>query len=309
MSSAPWYARVLPSGPPKPPPGCFVQVAGRAVHVVLDGPSEAPPVLLEPGLGGAWLGWDPVVPLLAADCRVIRADRPGLGCSQPEPGVPTLGSRADWVVALLDALDVKRPVVLCGHSLGGLYAEGFARLHPGRTAGLVLVEASAENVSGAPLRAPRTRVRAARGVGTLFRWAGLSQVVAPELRRLGVRTQSLRGSDQADRGDAYRSAYGSGHCLTEALVERVLVRDLLAELDVLRERRRLSPLPVRVLSSPGDEPRGLRALTDQSPLAEHRVVTGTRHLMPVDRPDVIAAAVREVSARADAGRPPQEGWP
>ncbi|MEY9875217.1 pimeloyl-ACP methyl ester carboxylesterase [Streptacidiphilus sp. MAP12-33] len=314
----------LPLLPPRRPPGRFVAVWGRAVHLVDEGGAERGPqdpvVLLESGLGGSWLGWDPVVaellpepdvaPDVAADVapvpgplRVLRADRPGLGRSQPAPGVPSLALRAAWTVALLDAVGVRAPVVVCGHSLGGLYAEALARLYPHRVAGVVLVEAHAPNVTGEVLGHRRSRVRTARAVGHAVRCAGLSQVVAPAVRRLGMRTQSVRRGDQADRGDAYRSAYGAGHCFTEALVERVLVRDFLAELAQLRASARFPQVPLRVLSGVGASPQVYGAQARMSPLGRHVEVEGTLHLMPVDRPDAIAAAVCETVREAAAGPP------
>ena len=292
----------LPLLPPGRPPGRFVRVWGRAVHVVDEGGARpgGAVVLLESGLGGSWLGWDPVVAELrvkkdADDAlRVLRADRPGLGRSQPAPGVPSLALRAAWSAALLDALGVRQPVVVCGHSLGGLYAEAFARLHPERVAGVVLVEAHAPNVTGEVLGRREARVRTARMVGNAFRWAGLSQVVAPGVRRLGMRTQSVRRGDQADVGDAYRSAYGAGHCLTEAMVERVLVRDFLAELAELRDTVPCPDVPLRVLSAPGADREVYQAQARMSPRGRHVEVEGALHLMPVDRPDAIADAVRSI---------------
>jgi pimeloyl-ACP methyl ester carboxylesterase len=273
------------------------------VHLVDEGGARpgGAVVLLESGLGGSWLGWDPVVSALLpgsradGDLRVLRADRPGLGRSQPAPGVPSLALRAAWSAALLDRLGVRRRVVVCGHSLGGLYVEAFARLYPERVAGAVLVEAHAPNVTGAVLGRREARVRAARLVGDAFRRAGLSQVVAPAVRRLGMRTQSVRQGDQADVGDAYRSAYGAGHCLTEALVERVLVRDFLAELEELRRSEPFPDVPLRVLSAPGADPEVYRAQARMSPRGRHVEVDGALHLMPVDRPDAIADAVRAVA--------------
>ncbi|MCQ4084754.1 alpha/beta hydrolase [Streptomyces sp. RB6PN25] len=289
-----WLDRALPLRPPEPPPGRFLRVAGKAVHVVTDGPQDAPVVVLEAGLGGSWLGWDPVVELLADRCRLVRADRPGLGRSEPAPVPPTLAGRARWASAVLDALRVRDPVVLVGHSLGGLYAEAFARLFPQRTAAAVLVEAASEGEVGPPQPLPAARIRTARAVGETLRRAGLSQLVAPGLRRLGVRTQSQLGRDPVDAGSAYRSAYGTGHVLTEALVERALFRDLVAELEALRGGFAFPAVPLRVIAGPGVEVARHRALAAMSPLGRYDEVPGTRHLVPVDRPDAIAGSVSEV---------------
>ncbi|MDJ0340891.1 alpha/beta hydrolase [Streptomyces sp. H10-C2] len=310
--------QAVPLKPAGRPPGRFVRVAGRAVHVVEDGPATGPAVVLGAGLGGAWLGWEALVRALDERCRVIRVDRPGLGRSEPSPDAPTLAGQAAWLASVLDVLGTDGPggtdgpngpgspvgpVVLVGHSLSGLYAEAFARLLPERTAAVVLVEAAAEKEVGAPLRWPRARVRAAKGAGEVFRWTGLSQLVAPAIRRQGVRTQSLRGRDPDDVGDAYRCAYGAGHCLKAALVERVLFRDLNAELLALRREREFPEVPLQVISGPLSDPRPHRALASMSPLGRYRLAPGTRHLVPVDRPDTIADAIAEVLLSAGRGTP------
>jgi pimeloyl-ACP methyl ester carboxylesterase len=298
----------LPLSPPGRPPGQFVRVAGRAVHLVLDGPDgvagDAPVVLLASGLGGCWQGWDLVVPLLSARCRVVRFDRPGLGRSEPAPGRPSLVREVRLMTALLDRLGVGGPVVVAGHSMGGLHAEAFARLCPRRTAGVVLTEAETDRQVGAPRRWPGARVMAARATGGAFRLAGLSQLVAPGLRRLGVRTQSVTGRDPSDSGDTYRSAYGGAHVLTAALVERVLFRDVVAELAVLRGRAGFPSVPLRVLSGPAaDVEAKHRKLAAMSPLGRYVQADASLHMMPVDRPGLIADAVLDcvTAARPRAG--------
>lgn len=290
--------RAAPLKPAGRPPGRFVRVAGRAVHVVEDGPPGGLSVVLGAGLGGAWLGWEALVRALDRSCRLIRVDRPGLGRSEPSPDSPTLAGQAVWLASVLDAVGAGGPVVLVGHSLAGLYAEAFARLLPDRTAAVVLVEAAPEREVGAPLRWPGARVRAAKGAGEVFRWAGLSQLVAPAIRRQGVRTQSRLGRDPDDTGDAYRCAYGAGHCLKAALVERVLFRDLNAELHALRQEFVFPDVPLQVVSGPLSDPRPHRELAAMSALGQYRMAPGTRHLVPVDRPDVIAGAVLDVLAAA-----------
>ena len=49
----------------------FVNDHGTLLHVVRDG-TRGPAVLFVQGLAGAWFDWDPVVPLLADDHRLVR---------------------------------------------------------------------------------------------------------------------------------------------------------------------------------------------------------------------------------------------
>jgi pimeloyl-ACP methyl ester carboxylesterase len=101
------------------------------------------PVVFISGLGEEMDGWDRVASAIARCAVVVRYDRPGIGASRPAPDAPVLAQDvALRLSAILSDLDIAVPVVLVAHSLGGLYAQAFARLFPEQTAGLVLVDAS-----------------------------------------------------------------------------------------------------------------------------------------------------------------------
>lgn len=101
------------------------------------------PVVFISGLGEEMDNWDRVVPSIARCARVVRYDRPGIGASRPAPDAPVLTQDvALRLRAILADLDIAAPIVLVAHSLGGLYAQAFARLFPEQTAGVVLVDAS-----------------------------------------------------------------------------------------------------------------------------------------------------------------------
>jgi len=99
---------------------------------------RGPDVVILHGLGTTSQDWLPVSRLLARRYRVTLVDLPGHGMSpMPEP------FSLDRAVAALDqALSETsdRPVILVGHSLGGLVAAAEAARHPERVRGLVLVE-------------------------------------------------------------------------------------------------------------------------------------------------------------------------
>src|SRR3954465_14396889 len=58
----------------------IVRIPGGDLHVVQDGPSGAPTVVLLHGLGGSTAWWDPVLPALR-DLHVVRVDLLGHGGS------------------------------------------------------------------------------------------------------------------------------------------------------------------------------------------------------------------------------------
>lgn len=94
-----------------------VSARGLRFHVAEAGPADAPPVVLLHGWPQHWFMWRHVIPLLAADHRLIVPDLRGLGWSD----APTSGylkqELADDVLALLSALGVER-FDLIGHDWG-----------------------------------------------------------------------------------------------------------------------------------------------------------------------------------------------
>ncbi|MCF2529849.1 alpha/beta fold hydrolase [Yinghuangia soli] len=260
-------------------------------------------MIVTSGLGGAWFDWDLVAPELAAaaDCRVVRFDRPGLGFSAPDPRAPTLRGEADRIAALAARLSLTGPYVLVAHSFAAFHAEAFARLYPDLTAALVLVDPSVESAPR-PRPAREARLAASRAAGAAFRVSGLSRPVGPALRRLTVLAQARRGRDVADPR-WMRMAYGSGRFLTAAFVENTTYLDEAAELIDLRRRLDLPDIPVRVLAGAGGREtlaarakwlRAQRALAALAPRGRCDVLEDAAHLLMMDRPDAVVAAVREV---------------
>ncbi|WP_194292193.1 alpha/beta fold hydrolase, partial [Streptomyces jumonjinensis] len=120
----------------------FVTIGGVRHHVVAEG--SGPVCLLSAGLTLGWFDWDPVVPLLTPHRTVVRFDRPGHGLSAAAVAAPSAAGEARRIAGVLDALGLDGPATVVGHSIAGFHAEAFARLHPERTASLVLVDSSVE---------------------------------------------------------------------------------------------------------------------------------------------------------------------
>ena len=90
--------------------------------------------------------WSTIFPKIARYSRVFKYDRPGLGKSD-SPGSTPLTSRqaARDLYQLLQEARVPGPYLLVGHGLGGWNMRMFARLYPGDTAGLLLIDSPHEN--------------------------------------------------------------------------------------------------------------------------------------------------------------------
>jgi pimeloyl-ACP methyl ester carboxylesterase len=97
---------------------------------------EGPPLLLLHGIGGSAGLWGAVARHLPRH-RVIAWEQPGYGASPPLPEV-TFPALADALAALLDAAGIETADI-AGHSMGGMIALEFARLHPARLRRLALI--------------------------------------------------------------------------------------------------------------------------------------------------------------------------
>jgi pimeloyl-ACP methyl ester carboxylesterase len=115
-----------------------VALHGHPVSYEDAGPTDAPVVVLLHGIAGSSHTWDPVVPLLVPEVRVIAPDLLGHGASAKPRGDYSLGAFASGVRDLLDLIDVEHVTVI-GHSLGGGVAMQFAYQFPERCERLVLV--------------------------------------------------------------------------------------------------------------------------------------------------------------------------
>ena len=94
-------------------------------------------ILIHGGFHGGWC-WERVAPLLeAAGHAVIAPDLPGMGDDPTPHDRVTLASTVDFVISL--AQRQAGPVVLVGHSLGGMMVGEVVERIPEKIEGLVYV--------------------------------------------------------------------------------------------------------------------------------------------------------------------------
>ncbi len=125
-----------------------VQVQARpAVHLsVIDaGPRHNSAVLFfVQGAGGHALQWVNQLRHFSPRYRCIAPDLRGHGQSDKPRDSYTVDQVTDDLVAVLDGLQVREPVVLLAHSAGGLLGINFAARYPERLSKLVLVNTAAQ---------------------------------------------------------------------------------------------------------------------------------------------------------------------
>jgi 3-oxoadipate enol-lactonase len=90
--------------------------------------------------------WQPLVPLLQSEARLILPDLRGFGKSPVTEGVYTMRLLAEDIELLMDRLQIEKAVIV-GHSMGGYVTLAFAQAYPNRLSGLGLLatQSAADN--------------------------------------------------------------------------------------------------------------------------------------------------------------------
>ena len=118
----------------------FVTVSDNVRLEVLDWGGSGRPLVLLPGGGDTAHVFDELASKLTADFHVYGITRRGFGESGFAPPASGGDTYGDDVLAVLDAVQVQRPV-LVGHSIGGQELSSVAARYPARVAALVYLEA------------------------------------------------------------------------------------------------------------------------------------------------------------------------
>jgi len=284
------------------PPGVRVDASGFELHFQVSGERE-PVVVLDSALAGTSLSWSEVQPRVAAFARVASYDRGGFGWSDPSPEP----RRVDCLVAELrrglKALSLEPPYVLVGHSYGGFVAKYFASRHPEEVAGIVLVDVPHLRKWVAPSEAELKRIergaRSARVAGLLahfgvmrllFRFAGpgrlesLAGVLAklPATHRAAIRSFWVRPW----------TLRALSSLIEEAPRSAVLVENAAGD---------LGDRPLAVLTASDPSPERIRDQEEEarrSRRSRHIVAGRSGHWIPIEEPELVVDAIREVTTEA-----------
>jgi pimeloyl-ACP methyl ester carboxylesterase len=206
----------------------------------------------------------------------------------------SIAALADDVVALLDAVHVAGPAVICGISMGGYVAQHVAARHPDRVAAVILVATKLE-ADSAEARAGRTDLAAK--VGRLG---------------LGILADAMIPRLLADSAEARRAP---GRADVESLLRRTIlaqrVETVQTALAALGARPDMTE-PLRQLRAPallvaGAEdaitpPECLQTAEAIIPRAKLLIVPAAGHMVPLEQPAVFNAAVLEFLRELPEGR-------
>ena len=123
-----------------------VDVGGYKLYINCEGRQRkgVPVVVMDSGLGDSSESWLGIQPQIREFARVCIYDRAGLGNSDLSTHVQTTTQIAIDLHNLLRGAGVARPLLLVGHSLGGINARLYASMYAKEVVGMVLVDSTHE---------------------------------------------------------------------------------------------------------------------------------------------------------------------
>ena len=303
LAAASWQ-EVAPRVNAAPQPGILIDIGGHRLHIHCQG-SGSPTVVLEAGMSGWSVDWARVQPEVSRHTRTCAYDRAGYGWSDEAPGLRSSAQVAKELRALLAGSAIEEPIVLVGHSLGGLHAQMFARTYPASVAGLVLIDSVHRDQSD---RMAATRGsyedRLVRLTGVLSRLAptGLlrlidlpASVVAARLPA-SVRSQAVEFSFESK---SYRTLAAEMRAFSRSQAEVAAAGPLPSAPHVALVSTELRDFP------PGFDAR-MKKVWDTLQREQFagagadfvRIVPESGHYIHLDRPEVVIESILEVVKRS-----------
>ena len=235
------------------------------MNVLVDGPADAPTVVLLHTICTDHTLWSPMLKHLPETLRIICPDLPGHGLSAPGPS--KIGSFISDVEDCLDAQGVTNATIV-GHGLGGLIAQGLATKRMDQVRALVL--------SGTATK-----------LETKERWQRVAREIQSEGSRAFERHIARRWDGPTGTWTMDRDAF-TGEGLKRA-VAAIAGADFYSTTAALR-------LPTLVLVGARDAftpPDLARELADLVPGSRFETLRGAGHLSMLDTPDLYANKLLE----------------
>ena len=243
------------------------------VHYLLEGPEDAPVLVLSSSLGTTLAMWDDQAPALSERFRLLRYDHRGHGGSPVPPGPYKIEDLGRDVLVLLDRLGVER-FSFCGLSLGGMVGMWLACEVPERVERLVLCCTSARfapDTFDSRARTVRERGVDAIADAVVERW------FTPAFRESRPNVVEWAGKMLRDT-----PAEGYAGCC-----EAVRDTDLSARLGEIHA----PTLVIAGADDPAAPPDDAQLIRDSIPDARLLIVPQAAHLANVEQPEEITRAI------------------
>jgi pimeloyl-ACP methyl ester carboxylesterase len=303
-----------PTGPPPPGSRTVVTDDGVRLHVEVDDAASGLTVVFAHGFTARLAEWELQRAALRGRARLVFWDQRGHGRSAATP-LPdaTIDRTGRDLGEVLDAVVPTGPVVLAGHSMGGMSIMALARQRPelfgSRVVGVFLLATSSGGLVETGLLG--WAVKVIRWLGLLPLYLRGLQLVAPVLERFRRRgsvfgrwftRRLLFGRDDADPAKVrlvQTLLEETPFPVSAAFYATFLDHDETASLPVLRR------VPVTVVAATHDRltpvAHGRRIAEEIGDDAELVVVPGAGHSVNLTRTEIVDRALLDLLDRVENG--------
>jgi pimeloyl-ACP methyl ester carboxylesterase/CRP-like cAMP-binding protein len=267
-------------------------VKGQDIHYVEAGQQGRQIALLIHGWSSSWFATSPLLGLLAQRFHCIAIDLPGYGNSPPLKERTTIPVYTELIADLLAQIS-SRPVVLVGHSMGGMISLTLALKHPVLVERMVLLNPT---ISGRL----SMMINIAISPITAMERFGLGSIIVSSFERsfVGLTDRLMRpvsfaertGITKADYGRLRQDARRPGQGRVRAECYRAMLEN-----DLSSRLRDVQP-PALVIWGAEDNTVPLRdagVVADEWPQADLRIFPKAGHWPQFETPD---ATRRQVAA-------------
>ena len=279
-----------------PAPGQMIDVGGRRLHLSCKGAKQGTTVLIEGGAFASSYSYFTAQDEMSKVAHVCVYDRAGLGWSDMATLPRALEDRVDDLHRLLDKSGLRKPVILAGHSMGGLLVRMFAKKYPADVAGLMLIEASnerANNNEESLKRVTQTAAQIGMAFGLLANGGEIPQVRIPN----GPPEQEI-----VQRESVFRAGQDDFVAMSKIDVELQKFGDLgtLGDkpLIVITRGKRDPGFPPELEKTWDESHRWLATLSSRATLI---VAENAGHMVNIDRPDLLREASQQIVKMVDGG--------
>ena len=246
------------------------------VHYRIDGRRDGPTLVLSHAMGLSMAMWDPQLPQLSRDFRVLRYDHRGHGGSTVPAGPYTISELGRDLLTLLDRLEIDR-VSFCGLSLGGMVGIWVAVNAPDRIERLVLCCTAARMLRPEDYADRAKQVRAS-GMASIAN-AVVSRWFTPAFA-------ASRPDTIAAIRAVLESTPAEGYAATCEALAGMDQRDDLIRIAV----------PTFVIAAEHDQstpPEQSREMAERIPGAQFALIRGASHIANIEQPEAVTDQILE----------------
>jgi 3-oxoadipate enol-lactonase len=251
----------------------MINIGGCPINVEIEGPPNAPVLMLSNSLGTNIHMWDDQMPAFLKQFRVLRYDRRGHGKSGVSKGPYSMELLGRDVLATLDHLGIKK-INWCGLSMGGMVGQWLGANAPERIEKLIL----SNNTAYYPDKQPwNDRIK-------YVRQHGLTSIVGPNMERWFTPEFRARSPQAIERmTEMFLATPLEGYIACGEAVRDMDHRELLPKISV-------PTLVIAGRQDPATPPDHGQYIAEHIPGAAFVVLDGA-HIANVEQPRIYADTV------------------